>query len=192
MKSTIFAGILLLFISLAGLGQNFDPYSCTFKGINLYGKVEVVDHNPDIRVEVVSSFPDIVVDSNASWTSKCGEWKMVTSNADFRVQFVRSGSDLKVKFDHSWPGVPDSRKTSQKSQINSFHCSYKGKPLYGKVKIVENFPDIKVKVVNSFPDLKVEVVDNFPDQCGKWQFVESFPDSKSSLLNRLKILRLNL
>jgi len=60
----------------------------------------------------------------------------------------------------------------------SSSCTYKGIPLYGKVKIVESFPDIKVKVVENFPDLKVKNVQSFPDACGKWKYVESFPDFK--------------
>lgn len=57
-------------------------------------------------------------------------------------------------------------------------CRVKGKRLYGKVKVVDSFPDIKVQVVRSFPDLKVKRVTSFPDSCGKWQFVDSFPDLK--------------
>lgn len=49
---------------------------------------------------------------------------------------------------------------------------YKGIFLAGKVKVVDNFPDIKVKIVNHFPDLKVRRVDHFPDDIGEWQFVE--------------------
>ncbi len=55
-------------------------------------------------------------------------------------------------------------------------CSYNGISLYGKVKFVESFADIKVQFVSSFPDLKVKFVNSFPDSCGKWQVVESFPD----------------
>jgi hypothetical protein len=55
-------------------------------------------------------------------------------------------------------------------------CSFKGKRLYGKVKAVTSFPDIKVQVVSSFPDLKVQKVTSFPDSCGKWEFTDSFPD----------------
>jgi hypothetical protein len=58
------------------------------------------------------------------------------------------------------------------------NCMFNGKKLYGKIKIVENFPDIKIKIVDNFPDLKVKLVDNFPDQCGEWQIVENFPDIK--------------
>ena len=50
--------------------------------------------------------------------------------------------------------------------------------LFGKIKIVESFPDIKVKVVESFSDIKVKVVDSFPDKPGKWKIVENFPDYK--------------
>lgn len=55
-------------------------------------------------------------------------------------------------------------------------CTWNGIPLFGKVQIVESFPDIKVGIVTSFPDLKVKTVTSFPDDCGEWQFVTSFPD----------------
>lgn len=55
-------------------------------------------------------------------------------------------------------------------------CSLDGKKLYGKVKVVEHFPDFKVKKVEHFPDLKVKFVEHFPDACGEWQLVEHFPD----------------
>lgn len=53
---------------------------------------------------------------------------------------------------------------------------FKGIRLAGKVKVVENFANIKVQVVNSFPDLKVKTVENFPNKIGEWKFVENFPD----------------
>lgn len=62
-------------------------------------------------------------------------------------------------------------------------CNYKGHKLYGKVKVVHSFPDLKVKIVNSFPDLKVKIVDHFPDSCGKWKFVDHFPDLKIQYVN---------
>jgi hypothetical protein len=57
-------------------------------------------------------------------------------------------------------------------------CACKEIRLYGKVKIVEHFPDFKVQVVEHFPDLKVKIVDNFPDECGEWELVDNFPDFK--------------
>lgn len=55
-------------------------------------------------------------------------------------------------------------------------CEFKGIQLYGKVKFVESFPDIKIQFVESFPDINVQLVSSFPNDCGKWQVVESFPD----------------
>ena len=57
-------------------------------------------------------------------------------------------------------------------------CTFKGKKLYGKIKVVSSFPDFKIKKVTSFPDLKVKKVSSFPDKCGKWKFVGHFPDIK--------------
>ncbi len=66
--------------------------------------------------------------------------------------------------------------------VNNIHkpkdCTFNGFKLYGKVKFVESFPDIKIKFVKSFPDLKVKFVDSFADECGEWEIVESFPDIK--------------
>ena len=60
----------------------------------------------------------------------------------------------------------------------SSNCTYKGKPLYGKVKVVTSFEDFKVKKVSSFEDLKVKEVTSFPDRCGRWKYVDSFEDFK--------------
>jgi hypothetical protein len=69
------------------------------------------------------------------------------------------------------------------NKIDFENCTFNGFQLYGKVKIVEWFPDIKVQIVESFPDLKVELVNSFPDDCGKWQIVESFPDIKVQIVD---------
>lgn len=68
------------------------------------------------------------------------------------------------------------------NKIDFENCTFNGFPLYGKVKIVESFPDIKVQIVDSFPDLKVNIVNSFPDDCGEWQLVESFPDIKIKIV----------
>ena len=57
-------------------------------------------------------------------------------------------------------------------------CKYKDFKMYGKIEILESFPDVKVQVVESFPDLKVKVVESFPDDCKVWKFVDSFQDLK--------------
>jgi len=69
------------------------------------------------------------------------------------------------------------------ADIDKANCTYKGIPLYGKVKIVSSFADIQVKVTNSFADLLVKEVDSFPDDCGEWQIVDSFPDFTVKLVD---------
>jgi hypothetical protein len=63
-----------------------------------------------------------------------------------------------------------------KKKIDFEDCTFNGFPLYGKIQVVDSFPDIKVQIVESFPDIKVKVVESFPDF--KIQFVDSFPDIK--------------
>ena len=71
---------------------------------------------------------------------------------------------------------------------------FKGIRLWGKVRVVKSFPDVRVQIVDSFPDLKVQRVNSFPDSLGKWQFVtsgedftiqfvDSFPDIKIKFVN---------
>ncbi len=50
--------------------------------------------------------------------------------------------------------------------------------IFGKIQIVDSFPDYKVKIVDSFADLHVQVVTSFPDAPGKWKMVDSFPAYK--------------
>lgn len=69
-------------------------------------------------------------------------------------------------------------------------CTLKGFKLYGKIKIVENFPDLKVQVVEHFPELKVQTVSNFPDKCGQWKMVENFPDLKIQLVQNFPDLKI--
>ena len=73
--------------------------------------------------------------------------------------------------------------SSLAGKINKNGCTYKGKKLYGKVKAVNSFSDIKVQVVNAFPDLKVKKVNSFASRCGEWKFVSSFPDLKVQFVN---------
>ncbi len=61
-------------------------------------------------------------------------------------------------------------------------CIFHGFKLYGKIQIVDAFPDVKVQEVDAFPDLKVKKVDAFPDECGKWQIVDAFPDTKIQIV----------
>ena len=55
--------------------------------------------------------------------------------------------------------------------------------LYGKIQMVDSFPDVKVQSVSSFPDIRVQLVGSFPDSPGKWQLVGSFPDYKVQMVS---------
>lgn len=85
----------------------------------------------------------------------------------------------------------------KKPGINKENCTFTNKEgktfkLYGKVKIVEHFPDIKVQIVDSFEDLDVKIVEHFPDQCGKVKLVESFPDVKVQIVNSFPDIKVKL
>ena len=85
----------------------------------------------------------------------------------------------------------------KKLGINKENCTFTNKDgktfnLYGKVKIVESFPDVKVQIVESFEDLDVKIVESFPDQCGKVKLVESFPDVKVQIVNSFPDIKVKI
>lgn len=65
--------------------------------------------------------------------------------------------------------VPGEYRNSQPIELDK---------IYGRIQIVDHFPDYKVKKVDHFPDIRVQFVDHFPDSPGKWKLVEHFPDFK--------------
>lgn len=89
------------------------------------------------------------------------------------------------------------QSNDKKAGIDKDNCTFTNKDgktfnLYGKVKIVEHFPDIKVQIVDSFEDLDVKVVENFPDQCGKVKLVEHFPDVKVQIVNSFPDIKVKI
>lgn len=80
--------------------------------------------------------------------------------------------------------------------INKANCTFtkNGKTikLYGKIQIVNSFPDIKVQIVDSFPDVDVQLVDSFPDSCGKVKIVESFPETKVQIVDSFPDVKVRL
>ena len=61
----------------------------------------------------------------------------------------------------------------QKADASPSKCA-----VFGKIQIVDAFPDVKIQKVTAFPDIKVKWVDAFADLPGKWQKVTAFPDYK--------------
>ena len=81
---------------------------------------------------------------------------------------------------------------ADKVEVSNEDCTWNGIPLYGKVKFVESFPDIKIQFVESFPDLKVKFVYSFADECGEWKIVNSFPDIKVQVVESFPDLKVKV
>jgi hypothetical protein len=60
-------------------------------------------------------------------------------------------------------------------KFDKSNCTFNGKKLYGRVQVVDAFPDIKVQVVTTSPDLKVQKIDRDPLECGQWWMVTTAP-----------------
>ena len=84
----------------------------------------------------------------------------------------------------AYPGVEIQRSSKQQQFAVELELCRQaqadGKPgkcaLYGKIRIVDSFPDVRVQRVDSFPDIRVRWVHAFADKPGEWQRVDSFPD----------------
>ncbi len=85
-------------------GRGID--GCTFKGIRLYGRVQIVDYFPDIKVQAVDFFPDLNVQKVDFFPTSCGKWQFVDYFPDFKVQFVNYFPDIKIRFVDYFPGLP--------------------------------------------------------------------------------------
>ena len=64
--------------------------------------------------------------------------------------------------------------------------------LYGKVKIVDSFEDIKVKIVDSFEDVDIKIVDALEDSCGKVKIVEHFEDVKVKIVDNFEDIKIKI
>lgn len=87
---TLFVSLFLLF-SPSVYSQVVDN-NCTYKGVKLYGEVEVVTSFADFRVYISSSrwsncYPVELVSSLAT---ECHEWEIVNSFPDFTIEIVSS------------------------------------------------------------------------------------------------------
>lgn len=112
---------LLLTLALALIGYaadaqtidlgkfTIDKNACTItrksdgKTFPLHGRVEIVDHNPDLRVEIVDHNPDIYV--MAHYPCDCGEYELVDHNPDLRVELVDHNPDLTVEVRDHHPHI---------------------------------------------------------------------------------------
>ena len=83
-----------------------DKNTCTItrksdgKTFPLHGRVEIVDHSPDLRVELVDHSPDVRAMEHFS-AKDCGEYNLV----DLRVEIVDHSPDLRVELVDFHPGI---------------------------------------------------------------------------------------
>ncbi|WP_205649727.1 hypothetical protein [Aequorivita ciconiae] len=114
--------------------------------------------------------------------------------------FILNGTSILGEGDNENPKIYDCQSflAQVKPSIisanspNQEDCKFKEIPLYGKVKFVESFGDIKIKFVESFADIKVKFVTSFPNDCGKWQVVESFPDFTVQIVESFPDLKVEI
>ena len=71
---------------------------------------------------------------------------------------------------------PDSVFVSSSNPIDKETCTYKGKRLYGNVRIVECNADFDVRLVQYGADLEVKVEEYSTNRCGEWHFVNAGED----------------
>lgn len=99
--------VWILFLSLvtSPLSAGEINSDCTYNGIKLAGKVQVVEHFPDFKIQKTSSFPDLKVKIVNHFPNNCGEWQYVEHFPDFKVQFVDYFPDFKIQEVTSFPGL---------------------------------------------------------------------------------------
>jgi hypothetical protein len=91
-----------------------------------------------------------------------------------------------------WSVLSEHEKTEALEALIKGDCHYKGIKLWGKVKFVTSFPDIKIQYVEVFPDIRVKFVTSFADECGLWQVVENFPDIKVQVVTSFPDLKVKV
>lgn len=121
--------------------------------LNLYGVEELYDYNywknnPKIK--------EVLIESRKQ---EIDQKKKKEEESKRRREEASYGGD----------GGSGSCKVSSNGYCN-------GKPLWGRVRVVNSYPDFKVAVVSSYPDLRVQKVSSYPDSVGRWQFVNSYED----------------
>jgi hypothetical protein len=93
----LFATLLITAMLLPSSDGKFDKDTCTCKGKQLYGRVKIVDFNPDFKVKIVESMEDLKVTVRTGVTSRCGEWTFTDGAADFTIQYVDFNPDFTIK-----------------------------------------------------------------------------------------------
>ncbi len=81
-----------------------DP-SCSLGGIELFGRVRIVERGGDVRVKMVEHFADLKVDPFSNFPRSCGEWQFVERREDFTIRFVEDNADIEIELVRAFPGM---------------------------------------------------------------------------------------
>ena len=103
MKKALLIGVLLL----GSFSACANPISsnCTYNGIPLYGKAQVVKAFADFKVQRVSAFGDLKVKYVKAFPSNCGEWELVDHFGDFTIEYVDHFGDFTIQEVDHFPGL---------------------------------------------------------------------------------------
>lgn len=104
MKKYMLTMTLLACAALAGAGEIADD--CTYNGIPLYGRVQVVEFMADFTLQKVPFRPDLRVQNTVFSPNKCGEWQFVEFMPDFTIQYVEFSPDFTIQMVDFFPGLP--------------------------------------------------------------------------------------
>jgi hypothetical protein len=66
-------------------------------GLDCYGKVQVVQHNADFKVQIVATFEDLRIEIVEHLFDSLGKWKFVDHEPNLRIKFVTHHPDIKVR-----------------------------------------------------------------------------------------------
>lgn len=79
--------------------------ACACNNKPLFGRVQMVEAFPDLKIKIVDAFPDLRVVRVRGLATRCGEWEIVDHQGDLRVQVVDAFEDLKVQYVDFFPGM---------------------------------------------------------------------------------------
>ena len=100
------APLMTSYIPTASVAQTAPAdVECSVNGIELFGRVHIVEHDADVRVKMVEHFADLNVDPFSTFPNDCGEWQFVEHNADFTIRFVESNADIEIELVQAFAGM---------------------------------------------------------------------------------------
>ena len=105
MKKILLILFLTILLNSATKAETIAP-DCTYKGIPLYGKVQVVNSFEDFKVKrVTSGLEDLKVKEVSYFPNSCGKWQFVSTFPDFKIKYVDSFEDFKIRFVDYFEGI---------------------------------------------------------------------------------------